>query len=182
MADALAIGCAACGVLVVRLGWQGKRAVALGGWALVLAALSALAGRAGAWGIAVGGLAAMAAAMVMLARSVWVAPAGTFRPQRSSARIAPPRWPVARPGRRFAIFLLVVPIGFAAAQLLAFGAQVAARRGGWDDADSLALALLLQPIAWAALASVQMTRAEWGAMIVPALVCGAAGLAMWCPL
>jgi hypothetical protein len=172
----------AAGIGLIRHGWGGSRAVAIGGWALVTAATLLLAALAGAWGIAIAATAAMAAAIAVLLVEAWRTPRGRTAPARGVASITLPRPTQRAVGRRLAVFALVVPGGGAATALLAFGAQAAGRRLGWVEADTTALALLAQPIAWTLLASVQMTRVAATAMIAPALACAAAGLLLWWPL
>lgn len=170
------------GIALVRIGWGGRRRLAWVGWAMVAAATTALALLAGAWGVAVAGTVATAAAFVLLGHAMWTAPAGRNRPAREPTSVTLPRWRVAGVARRVAVFAAVVPLGFAATQLLAFGAEVAGRRAGWAAADTIVLTWMLQPVAWAALASVQMTRPGPAAMVLPALVCGLAGVLLWWPV
>ena len=172
----------AAGIALVRIGWDGRRRLAWIGWTMVAAATTALALLAGAWGIAVAGTIATAAAFVLLAQAMWTAPRGRIRPRREPTSIALPRWRLPDVARRVAVFAAVVPLGFAATQLLAFGAEVAGRRAGWAAADTIVLTWMLQPVAWAALASVQMTRSGPAAMVLPAMLCGLTGVLLWWPV
>jgi hypothetical protein len=169
----------ALGVLALRAGWGASRAPVAIGWLLIVLGLGALAARTGAWGLAFGATIAMLAAFLLLGREALATPARRASPGGARSGETLPRPRLTGLGRRTAVFLLVVPMGFAATQLLAFGAQAAARRAGWVEADATTLALLLQPTAWAVLASIQVMRAGPVAMIVPVLLCTLAGLLLW---
>ncbi|MBO9624363.1 MAG: hypothetical protein J7500_16770 [Sphingomonas sp.] len=185
MEPQLALGLAAsvAGVGVLRLAWGSRRPwLTAAGWTLLGGATVLLGASGGAWGMAIATVVAMLAAGVPLAHNALVLPGGRARTVAEAANAPGWRFRASDLGRRLAVFALVVPLGFAAAQLLAFGAQAAARRAGWGDADTLTLALLLQPIAWTVLAAVQITRAGPLRMILPALVVALAGLLLWWPL
>ncbi len=173
---------AALGVAALRRGWGGRRGWIIAGWTLIGAALIALAVTAGAWGLAIGSSAAMAAAMAILARAGIAEPARDKRSPRAIPTVTPPRWRWRGLARRIAVFLLIVPVGLVASAVLAFGADALARRAGWVEADSLALALFVQPVAWAILAAIQSMKPGPARMIAPALICAAIGLVMWWPL
>lgn len=168
----------AAGMLLVRLGWGGRRGVAAAGWLLAAAALAVLTARDGAWGLAVGTVAGMAVALAMVLYAAWVSPAKTARAPRQAPAITLPR----RPRdllRRVAVFALVVPVAFAAAQWLAYGGQALARRNGWAEADSLVLMLFGQPVVWLALMSIQMTRPGPLRMISAPAVAAMIGTLLW---
>jgi len=165
-------------MLLVRRGWGGRRAVALAGWGLAIAALGLLAAEAGAWGIAMGVVAGTAAAMLMLVQAGWTAPAKAYRPARVPASVTVPH----RPGdiaQRFAVFLLVVPVAFAAAMWLAFGVQALARNHGAGAADAATLILFLQPLIWSILMTWQMTRPGPARMIAPPAGVAVLGTMLW---
>jgi hypothetical protein len=171
------LGCAGA-MLLVRLGWGGVRGAAAAGWGLALVALTVLASVAGAWGIAAGCVAGMAAATGIVLHAAWSAPAKVRRPTREPASITLPR----RAGdfaRRVAVFVLVVPVAFVAAQWCAFGMQAFARELGGGDADATVLALFAQPVLWAALMAWQMTRSGPVAMVAPPALAAAAGTILW---
>ncbi|GGB27811.1 hypothetical protein GCM10011380_16780 [Sphingomonas metalli] len=167
---------------LIRVGWDGRRSLALAGWALAIAAAVALAMLAGAWGLAIVATTAIVAALAILLRDAWRAPRGRAAPVRSAPSIALPRPTLRSVGRRLAVFLLVVPVAAAAAALLAFGLQATLVRGRAAEADTVALMMVAQPVLWALLATVQITRASAVRMIAPALACAALGLILWWPL
>lgn len=168
------------GIVLVRLGWGGRRGAAGLGWTLAGAGLVVLAARDGAWGLAIGTVAGMLAALALVLRAGWTSPAKMpRRPVREAPSILlPRRWHDLR--RRMLVFALVVPVGFGAAQWLAFAAQAAARRAGVGDADTMVMTLLLQPVAWAALMSWQMSRAGPRRMVAPPAAAALLGTALWC--
>lgn len=107
-------------MLLVRLGWGGRRALALAGWAIAGVVLTALTWRDGAWGLAVGTVAGTVAIAPILLHAALTSPARRQRPEREPPTVAlPRRWRDF--GRRLAVFVLAVPVGFAAAQWFAFG-------------------------------------------------------------
>jgi len=168
----------ALAVLCLRLGWRRRRGVVALGWALGIAAAARLTARWGMWGLCTAILGGIAAAAVVLAYEALVSPA-VFRPVRARITVTTPRWRVEGLARRLATFLLVVPIGFAATEMLALGAETAASRAGWVEANSTVLALVTQPLAWAALASMQMITRHPRSMIAPAALCALAGAILW---
>ncbi|GAA0676572.1 Ca2+/Na+ antiporter [Sphingomonas insulae] len=167
------------GVGLIRWGWSGRRGAAGAGWLLAAAALVMLAARNGAWGIAVGAVVGIAAALVLVLYAGWTSPAKVSRAGREAPSITlPRRWHDLR--RRVVVFMLVVPIAFCAAQWLAFGAQAIARRAGANDADTMVLTLMLQPILWALLIAWQMTRASPARMVAPPAAAVVLGTVLWC--
>lgn len=180
---ALGIALSAAGVGVLRASWgKSRRGLTALAWAALAAGTIAAAAVGGAWGIAVAWLVATGTAALLLAYAAVAAPAGRAASGREPLTTETWRFQASDLGRRLAVFALVVPLGFAAAQLLAFGAQAAARRAGWAEADTIVLMLLLQPIAWTVLAAIQITRHGPLRMIAPALVCAIAGTILWWPL
>ncbi|HVI98826.1 MAG TPA: hypothetical protein VM657_07145 [Sphingomonas sp.] len=173
---------AVLGVAALRRGWGGPRPWIVAGWTLIALALVILTATAGAWGLAVGASAAMAAAMLVLARAGIAEPGRETRSPRAMPTVTPPRWRWRGLARRIAVFLLIVPVGLVASAILAFGCDAIARRAGWVEADSLALALFVQPVVWAILATVQSMKEGPVRMISPALICAAIGLLLWWPL
>lgn len=166
------------GIGLVRWGWAGRRGAAPAGWLAAAAGLATLTAADGAWGVAIGTVAGIATALACLAWAGWTAPVRRMRaPREAPAVLLPRRWQGV--ARRLAVFLLVVPVAFAAAQWLAFGAQAFARGAGANAADATALTLMLQPVAWGVLMSWQMTRADAWRMIAPPLVAACAGTLLW---
>lgn len=176
-----ALTLAIVGILLVRHGWGGKRVVALAGWAAVVAAMLILAVGDGAWGIAVGVTAAMLAAFGLLAREALRTSPTRTPPQRQPASVTLPHRALGV-GRRLLVFLLVVPVGVAAAYVFAMGAEGAAARLGWHAADRTAVAFVAAPVAWTILASVQLIQPGPARMILPPVACAAIGLLLWWPL
>jgi hypothetical protein len=175
---AAALLAAAVAMLLVRLGWAGRRGAAPAGWVLATAALGLLVWQDGAWGLATGVVVGMAAALALVLHAGWTSPARTARAPRQAPAIAIPRLP-GDIARRLAVFALTVPVAFAAAQWLAFAAQSAARARGADAADALALMLFLQPLLWGVIVVVQMTRAGPMRMIAAPLVAAMMGGVLW---
>lgn len=168
----------AIAMLLVRLGWTGRRDVALAGWALAMATLGLLAWQDGAWGLATGTVVGMAAAMALVLHAGSTSPAKAGRAPRQAPAVAIPRLP-GDVARRLAVFALTVPLAFAAAQWLAFAAQTMARARGVDAADALALMLFLQPLLWGVIVTVQMTRAGPMRMIAAPVVAAVMGGVLW---
>ncbi|WP_404368683.1 hypothetical protein AB5I39_15230 [Sphingomonas sp. MMS24-J45] len=165
-------------MLLVRLGWAGRPGVAAIGWAAIVAALIALTLRDGAWGLAVGTVAGLLTALALVVQAGWVAPGRTHRAPRDAATVVLPR----RRGnlaRRLTVFVLVVPVGFIAAQWLAFAIQAMARRAGAGEADAIVLTLFFQPVLWGCLMAWQMTRGSVARMIVPPASAGVLGAILW---
>lgn len=168
----------AAAMLLVRLGWAGRRGAAAVGWAVIVAALLVLTVREGAWGLAMGTVVGLVAALVIVLQAGWVAPSKVRKPTREAASITLPRGRGAFI-RRLSVFVLVVPVGFVAAQWLAFGVQALARRAGAVEADAVALTLFLQPLLWACLMAWQMTRANAARMIAPPASAAVLGTLLW---
>ena len=175
---ASAIAMVAAAIALVRLGWAGRPGVAALGWLLAGATLVALAQGAGAWGFAVGAIAGMTAALGTLAWSGWSAPGHAPRSGREKAASPSLREP-ARLARRGAVFLLVVPVGGAAALWLAFGAQAVAREMGMQTADAYACLLLLAPVFWCSIMTWQMTRNGPCRMVAAPLFAALLGTLLW---
>ncbi|SFP86575.1 hypothetical protein [Sphingomonas rubra] len=175
---ALALAAIVAAMLLVRLGWAGRRGAAPIGWAIAAVALVVLVVKDGAWGLAVGTTVAIVAALALVLHAAAISAPRTMRPPREAPAVHVPHH--ARDvARRVAVFALVVPVAFVAAQGLAFGLQALARRAGWDDANTTVLALFLQPVLWTAIMAVQMTRASTARMVAPPAVAAVAGLLLW---
>ncbi|MBX9896882.1 MAG: hypothetical protein K2Y17_03130 [Qipengyuania sp.] len=155
--SALALGGAGLSLLLLRLGWGGRRGLAAAGWLLAAASLIALTLAHGAWGLALGGVAGMAAALALILQAAWASPAGRARKAGSAPSVTLPHsW--RETGRRLAVFALVAPVGFAASLWLAYALNALMTGGGAQGANSVAVMLFVQPLAWALLMSWQMTR------------------------
>lgn len=175
---AVALVTIALAMLLVRLGWSGARAAALAGWGLAGGALLVLAADAGAWGLATGAVVGISVALGLVLQSGWTAPAKLRRAVRTMPAITVPRRKRDL-ARRLAVFVLVVPVAFGAAQCFAFGAQALARGRGAADADSTVLALFLQPLIWAGLMAWQMTRTGPARMVAAPVGAAALGTLLW---
>jgi hypothetical protein len=165
-------------MILIRLGWGGQRHLAAIGWSIAAAALIWLVALGGAWGLAVGAVTGMTSAIAMLLVAGWTSPARARRPARVHPTIVLPRRP-SDLARRIAVFALVVPAGFVAAQWLAFGVQAMVRHGHVADADGIVLTLFLQPILWSGIMVWQMTMAKTRHMIVPVAAAGVLGTMVW---
>lgn len=176
MALALAIAGLAGAVLLIRLGWGGRRNLAVAGWALAGAALAWLTWSEGAWGLATGLTAGSVFAVAIVLHAAAVSP--RRRLQRAASRAPSPRTSEPKAiGRRLLVFLPVVPLSFLAAQALAFAVNAAMKGDGPLDANSVSAMLFVQPIAWAILMAWQMVLPGARQMLVPpALAAGAAVL------
>lgn len=166
------------GIVAVRVGWAGRRAVAVAGWAAIAAGAAMLTAADGAWGLAVATVTVMMAALAMVLQAAWRSPAKVQRPRREAPAVALPRH-VTGVVRRGAVFLLVVPVGYAAAQWLAFGLQAFARAGGMGETDATVLTLFLQPLLWLVILTVQMTRARTAQMVAAPAIAALAGTLLW---
>lgn len=176
--SALALGGAGVSLLLIRLGWQGRRGLAVGGWLLAALSLAVLVAAHGAWGLAVGAVGGMAAALALVLYAGWTSPPGKAAGARKAPAVALPRsWNGA--GRRLAVFALVVPVSLAASLWLAYGLNAVMRGSGELDANSVAAMLFVQPLAWAVLMSWQMTRPGPREMIVPPVLAAGVGTLLW---
>lgn len=174
----LAIGSAGLSLVLVRIGWGGRRILAAAGWLLAAASLLALALAYGAWGLAMGCVAAMAAALALVLLAGWASPAGRARKsgQAPAATLPSSR---AGMGRRLAVFALVAPVSCAASVWLAYGLNTLMTNGGEQTADTVATMFFVQPLAWTALMSWQMTQPGPRAMILPPLLAAMLGTILW---
>ena len=173
-----ALGIVVAAMLMVRIGWAGRRETAWGGWIAATGALVWLTLDDGAWGMAIGTAVGIAVALILVLHAAWISPAKVQRAPREAPTVTlPRRW--GDLGRQVGVFVLVVPVGFVAAQWLAFGAQAVARRGGATDADAIALTFLLQPALWGVIITVQMTRAAPARMLAAPAVAALLGTLLW---
>lgn len=166
------------GILLVRLGWGGRRGAAAAGWTVAAAALGLLTWRDGAWGLALGCVAGMIAALVVILHAGWTSPRKARRAPRQAPATAIPQKP-SDLARRLAVFALTVPVAFAAAQWLAFAVQALVRASGSAEADAIVLMLFVQPVAWGVIVSVQMTRADPWRMLAAPLAASVMGGVLW---
>lgn len=175
---ALPIFCLAGSVLLVRLGWGGRRSVALGGWALAVASLALLTRAGGAWGLATGLSAGAVFAPVAVLYAGAVSPRRTARREGSGPAIGLPLKPEGVL-RRVSVFLAVVPLSFAAAQWLAFAVNTAIGGGAALDANSVSAMLFVQPVAWSVLMAWQMVLPGPRQMVLPPALAAAAATLVW---
>lgn len=174
----IALAAIAAAMLLVRIGWAGRRGAAPLGWVIAAAALAVLVAGDGAWGLAMGTTTAITVALALVLHAGATSPRRITRPAREAPAIHVPHH--ARDiARRAAVFALVVPVAFVAAQGLAFGLQALARGAGWDESNTTVLALFLQPILWTAIMVVQMTRTDARRMIAAPAAAALAGLLCW---
>jgi len=172
------MGGAGLSLLLVRLGWGGRRWLAAAGWLLAAVSQLALTMAHGAWGLAMGAVVGMAAAAALVLHAGWTSPAGRARAAGKSPAVALPRSPHGV-GRRLAVFALTVPVGLAASLWFAYGLHAAMTAGGGLDANSVAMMLFVQPVAWTVLMSWQMTQPGPRAMIWPPLLAALLGTLLW---
>lgn len=171
------IGIAAA-VLLIRLGWGGRKSLAVAGWVIAALALAWLARSDGAWGLAVGFTAGSICAVAL------VLYAGATSPSRAAGKAAS-RQSVTMPGgpegvgRRILVFLAVVPLSFLAAQWLAFAINTAMKGEGALDANSVSTMLFIQPVVWSILMAWQMVLPGPRQMLIPPALATAAGIAIW---
>lgn len=165
-------------MVLVRLGWSSSRQAAYLGWMLAAGALVMLTASAGAWGLAIATVVAMILALTMVLYAGWTAPIRMRRAGIEAASVTLPRLS-GDLARRVIVFVLVVPVAFVAAQLLAFGIQAVARRAGIGDADATASTLFLQPLIWTALITWQMSRTGPLRMIAAPVAAALLGSLLW---
>ncbi|WP_370177623.1 hypothetical protein [Alteriqipengyuania sp.] len=178
MALTLSIIALAGAVLLIRLGWGGRRYLAIAGWAVAALAVGWLTWADGAWGMATGLTAGAIFALVA------VAYAGAVSPQRPVRRaVANPavRLPGRHQGilRRLLVFLAVVPVSFLAAQWLAFAINAAMKGDAALNANSVSTMLMVQPVAWALLMVWQMVLDGPRKMLVPPVVVAGVASLIW---
>lgn len=174
MAVGVAIAALALAVLLIRLGWGGRKGLSGPGWAIAVLALAWLTWSDGAWGLATGLTAGAVFALVVVLH------AGATSPPRRVARDGVTRTAarlqtgipddIARPAdiaRRFIVFLLVVPVAFLAAQWLAFAINAAMKGNAPLDANAVSTMMFVQPVAWSILMAWQMMLAGPRQMLVP---------------
>jgi hypothetical protein len=183
----ISAGCiaAAAGAPLLWLAWKlpppRKPVPRAAGWLLILGGALLLGVAAGAWGLAVSVTATSAAALLVLAYvAVHSAPARRTPTREATAQGLDLQAILTGLPRRFAVFVLVVPVGVVASTILALGARAVARHAGWDDADSNMVALAGMPLIWSIMASLQMTQTSLAKMaaiaMVPALAGGVVGI------
>lgn len=174
----LALGGAGLSLLLVRLGWGGRRWLGAAGWALAALSLLALTLLDGAWGLAMGLTTGSIVALMLVLQAGWVSPAGRARKHRETPAVdVPHSW--RGTGRRLAVFALVVPVSFAASLWLAYGLNALMKGDRALEANSVATLLFVQPGVWTALMSWQMTRPGPRQMFVQPLVAALVGTLLW---
>lgn len=176
--SALALGGAGLSLVLVRLGWGGRRWLAAAGWALAAASLLALTLANGVWGLTMGVVVGAMVALGLVLQAGWVSPQGRARKHRDAPSTdVPHSW--RGTGRRLAVFALVVPVSLAASLWLAYGVNALMKGDAPLDANSVSTMLFVQPVAWTVLMSWQMTRPGPREMIVQPLVATLIGTLLW---
>lgn len=174
---AIALVAMAAAAALIRLGWGGTRRAAAAGWAIGGVALACLTWRDGVWGLSVGLVAGSLAALTMVFQ------AGAVSPRRPGRGRSPRAVAVAATdhalGRRIAVFLAVVPLSFAAAQLLALAVTGAMTGTAPLAANSVATALFVQPTVWTALMAWQMMLSSPARMLAPPALVAGLGALIW---
>lgn len=176
--SALAVGGAGLSLVLVRLGWGGRRLLAAMGWALAAVSLLVLAWAEGAWGLSIGVVVGEIVALILVLQAGLVSPAGRARKTRElpSADL-PHSWQGS--SRRLIVFALVVPVGFAASLWLAYGLNALMKGSGELDANSVSAMLFVQPLAWMVLMTWQMIRTHPRQMIAQPLGAALLGTLLW---
>lgn len=174
---------AAGGPVLLRRGWNRSLAFVVAGWAaFALAGLLVLRAD-GAWGLAVGCTIASCVALGLLALAALRSPAArSARAAREALPQAPARFDGTDLARRIAIFLVVGILDLISALILAWACQRLAFVGGIAEANALIIGLFALPLAWAALASWQMTRSRIRDMLAAALATALTGGLAWLTL
>lgn len=165
-------------IVLVRAGWAGRRILAGVGWTGVLVGQTVLVRECGAWGLAIGTTAGIGAGLAIVLWGGWTAPARAGRTPRETATVHV-QWRPSDLARRCCVFALTVPVGFVAAQWLAFGIHAAVRRAGVGATDADVTMLFLQPLLWTILMSWQLTRSRLMDMAAPLILAGVIGTALW---
>lgn len=145
---------AAGGVLLLRFAWAGQqRSLALNllAWSGLSLGLLFGAHAAGAWGFSISSLVAMASAFLVLAYAALTAPPDKAKPSARRAHVLPDTGEALHLGRRFGTFALSVPAALMASLLTAVAARTVADWAGWQEANSIVLALFITPLLWAVL-------------------------------
>lgn len=178
MALGMAISLLALAVVLIRLGWGGRKSLATGGWAIASLALAWLTWSTGAWGLAIG---LTAGAVFALAVVLY---AGATSPQRATKRAAasPSVQLLSGPEgitRRILVFLLVVPTSFIAAQWLAFAVNTMMKGAAPLDANSVSTMMFVQPLVWSILMAWQMVLTGPRQMLLPPALATALGTLIW---
>lgn len=178
MAIGLAIAALAVAVVLVRMGWGGRKGLSGAGWTLAAASLSVMTWSSGAWGLATGLTAGAVFALAIVLYAGAVSPQKTTRRAMAGTSV---RLPTSYEGiaRRIFVFLLVVPVSFAAAQWLAFAVNAAMKGGAPLEANSVSTIMFLQPVVWAILMVWQMVLDTPRQMLVPPGLAALLGLLVW---
>ena len=132
--------------------------ITLGGWMTILGGIS-LWGQVGSadWGIAIGTILFISVAIILLGFNAWSA----FKNREGKTRSAPRRierqvidnLPPGSCTGGLTTFLLVAPIGGAAALLLALAAFKLLKAFGVETANTIVTTFFLSPVLWAAIAT-----------------------------
>lgn len=170
----LALALGAGGVAVLRHAWSlPKRSAGwnAGGWSLLAAAVAAGWASDGAWGVAMASIAAMAAACAALAVAGLRSPPGKARSSNRRVGMLPEAGKPRRVGRRFGTFAIVILGGLVVSIGLAVAIRGLGGALGWNEANTLVLALYAVPLVWAVLATVLLMQARRRSQIVTLVLC-----------
>lgn len=164
----------AAGVAVLRYAWSLPKRSAVwngGGWAFFVAAVFAGWASDGAWGVAFAALVTMAAAGVVLGVAGFRSPRGRARPSNRRVGLLPDGDEPRRIGRRIGTFLIVIGGGFVVSIGLAVALCGLGGALGWNEANTLVLALYAVPLGWAVLATVLLMLARRRSQIAALALC-----------
>lgn len=178
MEIALPVAALAGAVLLIRLGWGGRRYLAGAGWAVAALAAGSLTVTGGAWGLATAITAGSVFALIAVLQAGAVSPRRALRKAAAAPAVALPGGPEGI-ARRVSVFLAVVPLSFLAAQWLAYAVNTAMKGGAPLDANSVATMLFVQPVVWTLLMAWQMTLRGPRAMLIAPALAAALATALW---
>jgi hypothetical protein len=171
----LACALGAASVALLRFAWSLPKRNArwnAAGWGLLVASVAAAWSSEGAWGTAIAGLVTIGAAFIALTFAALKAPPGRAQPSNRRVGMLPQGSEPRRIGRRLGTFLLVTLGGLTASLALALTLRGVGGSLGWNEADTLVLALFSVPLSWAILASVLLMQEDRQRQVVTLLACG----------
>lgn len=186
MLTAILLLLAASGTIALRFAWDAlepaRVRLTLAGWAAIGAALSVLAARDGAWGLAIGALPVMLVAFGFLLREAIASTApnraARITESEPTVRLHAADWRDV--GRRVAIFVITVPIAGAVSLLVGLALAAAARASGAVEADTITTALLVTPLVWSVFGVVLLLQSRAASMLRPLAAIGAvSGATFW---
>ena len=178
MALAIAISALALAVVLIRLGWGGRKGLASAGWTIATLALAWLTWLSGAWGLATGVTAGAVFALAVVLYAGATSPHRAPKRATASPSVELPNGPEGIT-RRILVFLLVVPISFVAAQWLAFAVNTTIKGAAPLDANSVSAMMFIQPVIWSILMAWQMVLKGPRQMLLPPALATAFGTLIW---